>query len=81
MIKSIKRFAKSHPILWEFITYGLVFFFGVLVSFALEVDDIQDSCNQHIVDNILTEEVQLCLLQKEGIDVNTEFVLPFNWST
>ena len=48
---------------------------GVAVGHTLHVDSVQDACNQHVVDNYYTPEIQRCLLNQ-----GRNFTVPFQWS-
>lgn len=60
---------------WVFslIEYLLVFAFGVLVCWQLRIEHIQDECDQFIVDNYFTPEMQYCYLEQTGYNMDVPF--------
>lgn len=71
---STKKFMEEHPKLVAFLNFiypYLFLIFGIIVGYALNVDSIQDNCNQFIIDNYFTLDIQRCLL-----DMNQDFILP-----
>ena len=78
-LQKVRDPVKNKPALqWilKFLDTLLIIGFGFVAGYGLNVDNIQDDCNQHIIDNYFTEEIQYCY-QKV---FNTTPSLPFEVS-
>ena len=60
---------------WVFsiIEYLLVFAFGVLVCWQLRIENIQNECDQFVVDNYFTYEMQICYIEQTGNSMGVPF--------
>ena len=66
------KLKNKYPVAWDILIAVLIFGFAFFLGQLYSIDRFEDSCNQFVVDNYYTQDMQRCLLY-----YGKSFTIPF----
>jgi len=75
-LRTVINYTNKHYKIFDFIHFILIIIFGFLLGITYNVDKTQDACNQFVIDNYFTYDMQRCLLSQGQI-----FKVPYSNQT